>query len=988
MRNKYNCISVVSIKKVIVIALFVVLPNLLIAQEDSQAPSIQTGVTFQWSDNQNLSLNDPATIQSVNINGLEYNTFVVPTSYRMTNLGPDGNVPNRIRQNGTTLPGNSGSGNWLTIATTAFQNQNLNHYFTANPNGRNICSDSIAALTTDAQKQTIFYSPAIPSNADAVLAVTERGGNNCFFIKVWGTPAAGGLEQKLGETFVRNVGNYTGCNFQPPVNGSDYWRSGRCNENGQTIGIGLFYLDAIAETGSKITKIEFIAASRDHGDGKFFILQKYAVDQTEANCLNNTINGDLNQINNVPENSTYSLISGPSPAGQSFTLNPNGTYNYVPSSGFVGDVIFDYEVCLPAPNTSVCDQASVTLTYNEEPASPEISVGCSSTNNFTISVTTPLGEEYEYSVNNGAYQTSPDFTNLSEGTYVLKVKNKYTTCEIEYPNNPFTLTNLEVFGTVTDVPCTLGEDGAIDITASGGAPPYTYSWNNTATSEDLSNILSGTYTVTVTDTNGCNISVDFTVNQPAEELTSSIASKTDVLCYGDNTGDIDLTINGGTAPYTVLWNNSSTEQDQTGLIAGDYTVTITDANGCTATNLATISEPVNVLTASVTNTTNVDCNGNSTGTITAEATGGTSPYQYSIDNGTTNQPSGLFENLIAGNYTILITDANGCTFDINGTIGTDDIESPEITVPTTITLEGCSASDITTVNSVFVLSNVQSGDIESTFASNPNYNASDDFNIQSITYIDIVTSIDNCPITVLRTFTVNDNCGNSASASQTIIVQDTTPPTITAPTDITIECTEDETSASTGLATGTDSCGSVTITQTDAVTEECGNTKTIIRTWTATDDCGNTATDTQRIIVEDTTPPTISAPADITIECTEDETSANTGLATGTDSCGSVTITQADAVTEECGNTKTIIRTWTATDDCGNTATDTQTIIVEDTTAPTFTVPENLTIECDVDASDLTITGDVTDEADNCSTALDATFTDTVAAGNCTNESV
>ncbi|MDC1505463.1 Ig-like domain-containing protein, partial [Winogradskyella sp.] len=376
MRNKYNCISVVNISKALIIALFVILPNLLIAQVNSQAPSIQSGVTFQWSDNQNASLNNPATIESVTINGLEYNTFVVPTSYRMTILGPDGHNPNRINKNGEILPGNSGSASWITNATSAFQDKNLNHYFISNQNGRSICSDSIGALTTDAQKQTIYYSPAIPSNAEAVLAVTERGGNNCFLLKIWGIPAAGGVEQELGETFVRNVGDYRDCTFAPPVNGSDYWRSGRCNENGQNIGIGLFYLDAIAETGSKITKIEFIAATKDHGDGKFFILQKYAVDQESMNCINVEYQGDLNIHNNVPDNSIYSIEIAPSPAGQSFTLNPNGTYNYIPPTGYIGDVTFTYRVCLPAPNTGVCDTANVTINFVALPDAPEIDISC------------------------------------------------------------------------------------------------------------------------------------------------------------------------------------------------------------------------------------------------------------------------------------------------------------------------------------------------------------------------------------------------------------------------------------------------------------------------------------------------------------------------------------------------------------------------------------------------------------------------------------
>ena len=225
MRNKYNYVSMVNITKAIIIALVLIIPNLLLAQANSQASSIQTDVSFQWEDTQGANLNSSATIKSITISGLEYNTFVVPTSYEMTRLGPDGPASNRIKLNGPNLPGNSSGANWITNATAAFQDKNLNHYFTANPNGRNICSDSIAALNTDAQKQTIFYSPSIPSNADAVLAVTERGANNCFYLEVWGTPAGGGPEEKLGATFVRNVGNYTGCTYAPPLPGSEAYGS-------------------------------------------------------------------------------------------------------------------------------------------------------------------------------------------------------------------------------------------------------------------------------------------------------------------------------------------------------------------------------------------------------------------------------------------------------------------------------------------------------------------------------------------------------------------------------------------------------------------------------------------------------------------------------------------------------------------------------------------------------------------------------------------
>ncbi|MBR9915240.1 MAG: gliding motility-associated C-terminal domain-containing protein, partial [Algicola sp.] len=182
-------------------------------------------------------------------------------------------------------------------------------------------------------------------------------------------------------------------------------------------------------------------------------------------------------------------------------------------------------------------------------------------------------------------------------------------------------------------------------------------------------------------------------------------------------------------------------------------------------------------------------------------------------------------------------------------------------------------------------------------------------------------------------------------------------------------------------------------TYTDAVADgSCANESIITRTWTLTDDCGNTTTLVQTITVQDTTAPTFTVPDSITVECDVDPTDLNvTGDVTDeADNCSTgMEATYTDAVAEgSCANESIITRTWTLTDDCGNTTTLVQTITVQDTTAPTFTVPSDITIECDVDPTDLNITGDVTDEADNCSTGLEATYTDESVPGDCPNESV
>ena len=127
--------------------------------------------------------------------------------------------------------------------------------------------------------------------------------------------------------------------------------------------------------------------------------------------------------------------------------------------------------------------------------------------------------------------------------------------------------------------CNEGTDGAIDLSVSGGTTPYTYAWAGGETTEDLSGLTAGDYTVTVTDNNGCTITETIIVDEPTAVFCESIEA-TDVTGAGLDNGSIDLTPGGGTPGYTFLWSNGETTEDLSGLAPGTYTVTITDANGC------------------------------------------------------------------------------------------------------------------------------------------------------------------------------------------------------------------------------------------------------------------------------------------------------------------------------------------------------------------------------------------------------------------------
>jgi len=212
---------------------------------------------------------------------------------------------------------------------------------------------------------------------------------------------------------------------------------------------------------------------------------------------------------------------------------------------------------------------------------------------------------------------------------------------------------------------------------------------------------------------------------------------------------------------------------------------------------------------------------------------------------------------------------------------------------------------------------------------------------------------------ITRTWTLTDASNNPSSCDQIITIVDTTPPAISCPADVTVECGDSTAPSATGMATGTDGCGSVNISSTDSSVAGCGNTEVITRTWTATDDCGNPTTCVQIITVVDTTPPTISCPADVTVECGDSTAPSATGMATGTDGCGSVNISSTDSSVAGCGNTEVITRTWTATDDCGNPTSCTQIITVVDTTPPTITCPPDVVLECGM-STDVAATGSAT----------------------------
>jgi len=244
-------------------------------------------------------------------------------------------------------------------------------------------------------------------------------------------------------------------------------------------------------------------------------------------------------------------------------------------------------------------------------------------------------------------------TPLSAGIYTVTITdaNNCTTTNSVTITEPMVLTST---ASNTNVLCNGGNTGNATVSTTGGTAPISYLWNNGQTSAIASSLIAGTYIVLITDANNCTTTSSVTVTQPT--ALSVTPSNTNNVCHGGNTANANVTVAGGTSGYTYNWSNGVATSSVSNLMAGHYTVTVADANGCTITAVAIITEPAAVV-ANIQASQNVLCNGQCNGSSTASVSGGSGPYNYLWSNG---QVTAGISAVCAGNYTVTVTDANNC----------------------------------------------------------------------------------------------------------------------------------------------------------------------------------------------------------------------------------------------------------------------------------------------------------------------------------------
>ncbi len=403
-------------------------------------------------------------------------------------------------------------------------------------------------------------------------------------------------------------------------------------------------------------------------------------DNTTACSNTDTITIQVYPVPSIDNVEVTNVTNCPNPDGSITITVSGGTTpyqysidagsNFVSSDSFTGLNGGHYNLVVKDDNQCI-DTASTNIINPSAPAIDSISVtnvACNGDNTGRIIIYSQ-GAAY-YSIDNGTTtQQDSLFDNLSAGNYDIWVSDQGSCVSVD--NVTITEpTAITITSNVTSAIC--GNTGRIELTVNGGTPGYSYLWNNNETTPDIDSLSADTYTCTVSDANSCQETISVVVPNEGQEPEISY-TKIDVKCFGESTGSITAQLNTNNTPYSYTWSHDSNLNDSTatGLSAGTYYVTISDSYNCQADTVITISQPSSKLEVSIANYNNNLCYNDSTASISINVTGGTPDYNYLWSTGNTSQD---LNNIPAGTYTVIVSDANDCK----------DTVSQEITSPSEI----------------------------------------------------------------------------------------------------------------------------------------------------------------------------------------------------------------------------------------------------------------------------------------------------------------
>jgi hypothetical protein len=621
---------------------------------------------------------------------------------------------------------------------------------------------------------------------------------------------------------------------------------------------------------------------------------------------------------------------------------------YAKGTSFTGDIAVDdvrvYDGCTVNLATSLVQNVNC---HNE--ANGEITLVATGANGlaeFATGSTGPWGSVTSYE-------------NLVAGSYTYRVRDAFGCLNTQ----TFTITQPAVLAsTATSVAadCFGANTASLNATFTGGTAPYTYEWTSAAdtafdeTTEDLSSIVAGQYTVHLTDANGCEYNQNYTVGQAPQIIGSTVTTST-VSCTSID-GAATIAVTGGTGAKTITWNTPTPQTGLTitGLPPGLYTATITDANNCAVTFDQRINASDSV-GSQVVSSTNVTCLGQANGQATITHVGGEAPYQYRWN---TNpiQTSATATNLPAGTYVGRVIDNKGCFSVRTVVIGIADAIAPVlVTKSATISLDNSGTATLSAGD--VILSATDNCGIVSTSVSKTSFTCAD----KGANTVNV---------------TVVDGNGNATTVAAQVQVVDLIAPALnTSTSPLVLSLGANGTvafDASSAVNAVTDNCGAVTVTA-PTVTYACGQIGLQSVNITATDASGNTTTGTVYVLVQDNTAPVITSNTAVSVYLNASGTAsvAAAALGTATDNCTAAAglVTSLSKSTFNCADRGVEPVVMTVTDAAGNASTATVNVSVLDTIKPTLTSVATLSAPLNaqgiavVSLSQLNISS-----ADNCGT--------------------
>ncbi|MDO9188064.1 MAG: PKD domain-containing protein [Bacteroidia bacterium] len=483
---------------------------------------------------------------------------------------------------------------------------------------------------------------------------------------------------------------------------------------------------------------------------------------TPITTINGSVTGALSGIWSggggvfSPNNTTLSATYSPTPAEL--------------TNGFV-------DLTLTTTGNGTCPAASDIVRITYIPFSGVVSftqppISCFGGNDGSATVNITGGmSPYTYSWNTSPAQSTQTATNLALGTYSVTITNSMG-CTSTNPVSITQPTPLALSSSITNVSCSGGNNGSISINATGGTGPYTYLWNNGATTALISNLTAQSYSITVTDSKNCTKTSTYTITEPS---TISISlTPTPVSCFNGSNGTANSTVSGGTLPYTYNWSSGATSPNASGLQAGPITLTVTDVAGCFASNSVTIVQPTALIAG--TSKTDETCSDLNNGSATAILSGGTPGYTFLWQPGA--QTTGTISNLSSGTYTLIAKDLNGCqatTFAV-------------IAQPTPLTINFISQVNVSCFggNNGSVIANPAGGNGTFTYLWSNGATTSQISNLSAQTYSVTITDANGCDtinsvvitqptIVTASTTSTDETCGSLNNGTAKVIASGGTP---------------------------------------------------------------------------------------------------------------------------------------------------------------------------------------------------------------------